>query len=291
MLEMIKMLSGSFDYAAEITKYCDEVRVTPTGCVIGVVYGKRRGGGTAVMTHVDKPCFVSSGIGHDGMIDTFAVGDIKAESVNFAEAVSEKGVKGIFTCEKSSVKVDTFYGVTDAKKRVDVGDRFYPIRPVKRFRGNKASGFGLSVALPCAALLLAAKRLKDDQPAEDVYFCFVSEGQYDFSQYRSAAKQTAAERAVCIGALDKSLCGEDKAYVRTCDRRFSPDSELTRAITDHGATPIALADGTCAASAVQLDGIPSAQLDIAVKYKGTLSETADVTSANAVSDVLIKLLK
>lgn len=291
MLEMIKMLSGGFDCAAELAKYCDEVKVTPAGCVVGTVYGKVRGGGTAVMTHADKPCFVASGIGPDGRVDTFAAGGIKAESVNFAEAVSEKGIRGIFVCEKSAVKVDVGCGEKDAKKRVSVGERFYPVRPVKRFRGNKASGFGLSTALPCAALILAAKNFRGDVPAEDVYFCLVSEGQYDFSRYREAAKYTAAERAVCIGALDAALCGEDRAYVRMCDRRFAPDSELTRALTDCGAAPVTLADGVCAASAVQLDGAPSAQLDLAVKYIGTPSETADVTAAEAVANILIKLLK
>lgn len=286
MLEILSGLDMQSVAGRWLSDVCSEVRSFPDGTVAGVIRGGSSEMPLAVVSHYDRPRFRIASAPDGGWVKLAPVGEVKAETYMNCTVVSASGVKGFIG--RCGDGVAAYVGDLE-EGALGIGDTLYVyVDPTVLADGTVCSPF-CSCAVPAYALASAARRLAGDAPERDVYFILTAEGQYDFKQYFRAVSECGAAYAVCVGAVDESSAGGGGAWARLCDRSFSSDGELSALLTAAGAAPLVLSEGSCAASTVQRNGIPAAQLDVPVRLLGTARECVKLSDVGDVTEVLVKL--
>lgn len=286
MLEILSGLDMQSVAYGWIADACDDVKSFPDGTVRGVIRGGSSEMPLAVVSHYDRPRFRLASDFEGGWVKLAPVGEVRAQTYMNCAVVSASGVKGFIG--KHGDDAAAYVGDVE-EGRLRIGETLYVyVEPAVLADGTVCSPF-CSCAAPAYALASAARRLAEDAPERDVYFILTAEGQYDFKQYFSAVSECGAAYAVCVGSVDEKETGGGGAFARLCDRSFSSDGELSALLTAAGATPLVLSEGSCAASGVQRNGIPAAQLDVPVRLLGTARECVRTEDVGAVADVIVKL--
>lgn len=251
-----------------------------------------------IATHTDKPYLVCTSINGNGTAKASLIGETSAKSSAFSYAVSDKGVSAAVTASGSDDEpcFELDFGAGDKEEAegiVSVGDVFRAEGSVKRFAGCTVSAPYLSVSAPTASLMRLCELLRENPPSCKVYVAFIKEGQFALGGYAPAASTLNVTHAVCVGAVDSSSatgvklgCG---ASVRLSDRSFGSDKPLSDSLIKEGAVPAVLTKGACAAAKTQGIGVPSAQLDIPVKYINTHTEIVDVNDVSGAADILLSI--
>ena len=281
MNETIENVSSVGYLTSRLEDLCDSVKLEKNGNIIGLVKGERGSSPLLVATHRDLPHFICTAV-EDEKVFLVHVGNFKCDKWENCDIVSENGVKAaIGDCE------DKLYAtLKDKEAKVTAGELFFPDARLA-FENGIFTVYGISAYAPAAALLLAAQKVSDHRPTRDVYFAFTAEGQYSYKLYADAAKKCGAAEAVCIGAIDSSE--SEAVAVRLCDRSFSSDKALSDRLISHGAAPVAIREGRCAAGTVQTWGVPTAELDVPVKDIGALNESVKENDIRAMADILVRL--
>ncbi len=278
MLELIKNLASAEYLASRLGQVCDSVARKKNGNIIGHIKGTSDKAPLMLATHTDLPHFLCMSV--DGeKVSLQYVGNFKGDKWENCNVVSECGAKGVISEEDD--KITATVDVTSDK--VSVGDVFFvDSSPITEY--DSILLHGISTLAPVASLLLTAEKIWSIRPARDVYFAFTAEGQYGYKLYADDARKCDAAEVICIGAVDEEV--SETVAVRLCDRSFSSDKALSDTLVSCGAAPMALRESRCAASTVQLWGIPSAQLDLPVKDIGTIKESLKEPSIHELVRIL-----
>lgn len=280
MLETIKNLTSTEYIISRLTKVCDSVDFEKNGTVIAYIRSSDHTSPLMLATHIDLPHFICMGKDND-RFSLHYVGNIGKCELDECPAVSESGVKCTVSTDDSKV-------AATSDEPLAIGELVYVDTPVAEEDG-RICRHGISALAPAAALLLTAEKLSASRPTRDVYFAFTAEGQHSYKLYADAARRCGAAEAVCIGAIDES--SSENVSVRICDRSFSSDKRLSDKLVASGATPVLLREGRCAASTVQLHGIPTCELDIPVKDAGAAKESVKECHINALAEILTDFIK
>ncbi|MBR5447213.1 MAG: hypothetical protein IKV40_02185 [Clostridia bacterium] len=273
MIETIKNLTSPEYLVSRLEKCCDSVTREKNGNVIGYVRGTDSTSPLMIATHYDLPHFICTGVENE-KVSLVYVGNFKPESTKDLNIISENGACAVI--DESEDKFTATVG--QGTESINIGDRFY----VKDFPSPDT--FGISALAPDLSLLLTVEKLSASRPCRDVYFAFTAEGQYGFKLYSAAAKKCRATEALCVGVIDAEA--SPGVSVRLCDRSFSSDKALSDRLISCGGAPVSIREGKCAASTVQLWGIPSAQLDLPVHDLGKLTESVKEDVISMTSDIL-----
>lgn len=280
MLETIRNISDPECLTARLSNVCDSVSLEKNGNIIAFIKGTSHQAPLMIATHTDLPHFLSMST-EDEKVFLQYVGNFKGDKWENCCIVSEKGIKATISQDEEKL-----YAIIDGENgEASPGDIFYELSSPEYTDGNITT-YGISSAAPAAALLLTAEKVSAHRPLRDVYFAFTAEGRYGYKLYSSAVRKCGAAEVVCIGAVNATA--SENVAVRLCDRSFSSDKTLSDKLVSCGAAPMVLREGRCAASAVQLWGIPSAQLDIPVKDVGTSTESANEINIRTAADILAK---
>ncbi|MBQ6788944.1 MAG: hypothetical protein IJO81_02015 [Clostridia bacterium] len=278
MNETIENVSSVGYLTSRLEDVCDSVKLEKNGNIIGLVKGERDSSPLLIATHRDVPHFICTAVEGEKVF-LVHVGNFKCDKWENCDIVSENGVKATIGDSE-----DKLYGtLKDNEAKVSVGELFFPDARLA-YENGIFTVYGISAYAPAAALLLAAQKMSAHRPTRDVYFAFTAEGQYSYKLYADAAKKCGVSEAVCIGSVDSKE--SETVAVRLCDRSFSSDKVLSDMLISHGATPIAIREGRCAAGTVQVWGIPTAELDVPVREAGSLNESVKECDICAMADII-----
>lgn len=296
-----------------ITPYVDEVRTDGFGNLLAVRKGKEGGRRVLLSAHMDTPGAIALNVSDKGLIYLAPVGGLKVHHAVGQRVVWGSGAAGVLQYEHvdepkelSFKKLFCDIGAAskeEALERVALGDMCTLAGPVDAW-GDLIVGPGLDNRLGCAVLLEVAEHLGDT--ANTVIFAFTAQG--EVAPRGAAVAAFGAEPDLAI-LVDSAPSG-DQPGVRQVATRLGggPALRLKDAgfVAHHGlAERIAAAaeaegiplqrcvspTGSEGWTVVRVGpGVPTAVIDLPVRYPGTGAEMADLRDAQAAADLLVKLL-
>jgi len=298
---------------ARVAPFVDEVRTDGFGNLLAVRKGKEGGRRVLLAAHMDTPGAIALNVSEKGLIYLAPVGGLKAHQVVGQRVVWGSGAVGVLQYEHadepkelSFKKVFCDIGASSkdqALERVRLGDMCTLAGQVE-FWGDLAVGPGLDNRLGCAVLLEVAERLKDSP--HTVLFAFTSQGEVAPRGASVAAFGAEPDLAVLV---DSALSGDQPGArqvatrlgggpaLRLKDSGFVAHhllSEKLFAVAGAEAIPLQRcvsptgSEGWTVHSAGP--GVPTAVIDIPVRYQGTGGEMADIRDAEGAADLLLRLL-
>lgn len=298
---------------AQIAPYVDEVRADRFGNLLAVRNGAPGGRRVLISAHMDTPGAIALNVSDKGLIYLAPVGGLKPHHLVGKRVVWGSGAVGVLQAEHGEEPKDLTFkklfcdiGATsreEALERVPLGDMCTLAGPVEAW-DDLLVGPNLDNRLGCAVLLEVAAHLKET--AHTVIFAFTSQG--EVAPRGAAVAAFGAEPDVAV-VVDSALSG-DQPGVRQLTTRLGggPSLRLKDSVyvAHHGlAEEIAAvaaaaliplqravsptdSEGRVVASAGA--GVPTAVVDIPVRYQGTGAEMASLRDAHGAADLLLKLL-
>lgn len=168
--------------AEEIAPYVDSLRTDAMGNLIaykaGVGENKKK---VMFAAHTDEIGFIVTYIEENGFIRFNTLGGINFTSAAFTHVVFENGVRGVLVPETGSGEMRQEKFVVDigaknrkdAERRIKIGDTFAVVSDVVKLAGTRVAGRPMDDRIGAVVMIEAAKRLKDVEVKNDIYFCFV----------------------------------------------------------------------------------------------------------------------
>ncbi len=162
--------------AEEIAPYVDSLRTDAMGNLIAFKEGKGENKKKVMFAaHTDEIGFIVTFIEENGYIRFNTLGGINFTSAAFTHVVFESGLRGILVPDANGGHVVDI-GVKnrkEAERRVKIGDTFAVVSDVVKLAGTRVAGRPMDDRIGAVIMIEAAKRLKDVDVKNDIYFCFV----------------------------------------------------------------------------------------------------------------------
>lgn len=244
-----------------IAPYCDSSYIDALGNLIAVKRGSAENPKKIMLcAHMDEIGFIVNFIEDNGFIRVAPVGGINWVACAFGEVISENGTHGVLV-PNSGTKAqdfapDLFYidigadSAKNAEKKVKIGDTFVLKSNISRLAGQRVVGRPLDDRVGCAVVIEIAKRIAEENVADDIYYVF-----------------SVQEEVGCRGS-------------KTAAFEVAPDYSLTFDVTGTGDTagskPMAVKLGGGAAIKIK-DMSVICDVDIVEKL-GTLSKEKNIKS-------------
>lgn len=298
---------------AQIAPFVSEVRTDGFGNLLAVRKGKEGGRRVLLAAHMDTPGAIALNVSDKGLIYLAPVGGLKVHCAVGKRVVWGSGAAGVLQYEHvddpkelSFKKLFCDIGARskeEALERVPLGDMCTLAGTVEAW-GDLLVGPGLDNRLGCAVLLEVAERLGDTP--HTVVFAFTSQGEVAPRGASVAAFGAEPDLAILV---DSAVSG-DQPGVRQLTTRLGGGPALRlkdsgfvahrglaeRIAAAAGAAGIGLqrcvsptgSEGWTVASVGP--GVPTAVIDIPVRYPGTGAEMADIRDARGAVELLLGLL-
>lgn len=296
---------------AMITPFVDEVRSDRFGNLLAVRKGSERGRRVLLSAHMDTPGAIALNVSDKGLIYLAPVGGLTAHHLVGKRVVWGSGATGVLQCEHGDgeptfKKLFCDIGATakeSALEQVALGD-ICTLAGEVEVRGDLAVGPGLDNRLGCAVLLEVAEHLGTCE--HTVLFAFTAQG--EVAPRGAAVAAFGAEPDLAL-LVDSSLSG-DQPGVRQVKTRLGGGPALRLKddgyVAHHGLAEQIAAVAEAESIPLQLSvsptgsegravtavgpGVPTAVIDIPVRYQGTGAEMANIRDAHGAADLLLKLL-
>ncbi|BAD40066.1 M42 family metallopeptidase [Symbiobacterium thermophilum] len=298
---------------AQIAPFVDEVRTDGFGNLLAVRKGREGGRRVLLSAHMDTPGAIALNVTDKGLIYLAPVGGLKVHHAVGQRVVWGSGALGVLQYEHVEEPKDLSFrklfcdiGAAtkeEALERVSLGDMCTLAGTVEAW-GDLVVGPGLDNRLGCAVLLEVAERLGSGP--HTVIFAFTAQG--EVAPRGAAVAAFGAEPDVAV-LVDSAVSG-DQPGVRQVATRLGGGPALrlkdSGFMAHHGlAAQIAAA---AEAGGIPLQrcvsptgsegwtvtpvgpGVPTAVIDIPVRYPGTGGEMADLRDARAAAELLLHFL-
>ncbi|WP_374713294.1 M42 family metallopeptidase [Symbiobacterium terraclitae] len=296
---------------AMITSYVDEVRSDRFGNLLAVRKGREGGRRVLLSAHMDTPGAIALNVSEKGLIYLAPVGGLKAQHLVGRRVEWGSGATGVLQCEHGDGEVSfkkLFCDIGAASKeealaKVALGDICTLAGPVEAW-GDRLVGPNLDNRLGCAVLLEVAEHLRECP--HTVVFAFTSQG--EVAPRGAAVAAFGAEPDLAL-LVDSALSGDQPGVRQVASRLGGGPSlrlkdsgyvahhglaERIAAVAEAGAIPLQRAvsptDSEGRAVVSVGPGVPTAVIDIPVRYQGTGAEMANIRDAHGAADLLLKLL-
>jgi len=298
-----------------IRSFVDEVRTDPFGNLIAVRRGAPGSRRVMLAAHMDTAGALAVEATPEGMIRLAPVGDWKAVHLIGQRVVWENGTVGVIQCEPGTDPKDLDFrklwcdigaGSRDeALERVSLGEMCTLAAGLQAMGDGIVVGAGLDNRAGCAVLLEVAERL-GPVPCE-VIFAFTCQGSVGARGGGPAAYGVRPDAALVVDTAPAAP-GGSKAQVRLGqgpalrlkDGAFMAHFELSqrvRQVAEEAGLPLQTEispdrnHGDARAIAAAAGGVPTAVLDLPVRYLGTAGEMAHWKDLTALADLLRKVLQ
>jgi len=296
---------------AMVTPFVDEVRSDRFGNLLAVRRGAAGGRRVLLSAHMDTPGAIALNVSEKGLIYLAPVGGLKANHLVGKRVLWGSGATGVLQSEHGDGEI-TFkklfcdIGATskeEALERVALGDICTLSGEVEAW-GDLLVGPGLDNRLGCAVLLEVAEHLGTSE--HTVLFAFTGQG--EVAPRGAAVAAFGAEPDLAL-LVDSALSGDQPGVrqvttrlgggpaLRLKDAGFVAHQGLAEhiaAVAEAEAIPLQRAvSPTDSEGRVVVPvgpGVPTAVIDIPVRYQGTGAEMANLRDAHGAADLLLKLL-
>lgn len=198
--------------AEEIAPYVDSMRTDAMGNLIaykaGTAENKKK---LMYAAHIDEIGFIVSYIEENGYLRFHPIGGINLTSAAFTHVVFENGLRGVLVPEGGEMRAEKFVvdigakNRKDAERRVKIGDTFAVVSDVVKLANNRVAGRPMDDRIGAVILIEAAKRLKDTEVANDIYFVFTVQEEVGCRGAKTAAYSVMPDVGI---ALDVTRTGD-----------------------------------------------------------------------------------
>lgn len=296
-----------------ITPFVDEVRRDRFGNLLAIRSGKEGGRRVMLSAHMDVPGAIALNVSEKGLIYLAPVGGMKAHQVVGQRVIWGSGAVGVLQSEYieeprelefKRLFCDIGADSKDAAlEQVALGDMCTLVGEVDRI-GELLVGPGLDNRMGCAVLVEVAEHLAESD--HTVIFAFTSQGEVAARGAAVAAFGAEPDAALLV---DSALSGDQPRAPRLATRLGGGPAlrlkdagymahhalaERVKALAEAESIPLQIAisptgsEGQIVTSAGT--GIPTAVIDIPVRYQGTASEMAHRRDLYGAADLLLKVL-
>ena len=303
--------------AEAITPFVDEVRTDRFGNLIATRRGGVGGRRIMVSAHMDSIGAIAMNVTEKGLILLEPVGGLKAWHAIGQRVVWGSGVVGVLqhdsvddAKEVAFKKLWCDIGATskaEALENVRLGDICTLVGELQQMGDDLLTGPGLDNRAGCAVLLEVAQHL--ESTPHEVVFVFPSQGKIGPRGAGTAAYGVDPDLAVVVdvcatgdtprasrvevklggGPALKLKDGNYMAHQRLSDmvRQIAEEQSIPLQ-TEIIASPSGYTDAQVVSVAGQ--GIPTAVLNIPLRYRGTAAEMVNVRDMHGAADLVLKLL-
>lgn len=295
----------------------DEVKRDRAGNFVGLVRGA--GGDKKkimLQTHMDGAGFVATGIEENGLVRFGPTGNFSLKSAAYTEATTENGVRGIITPDGGSsanltddcLSYALDVGAADkesAERLVKAGDFISPVPHMTELGdGEKNSrlfcGYPLDGRAGAAVLIKCAEALMKNRPENDVYIVLSVEGHNNYRMAGTAAANIRPDEALAIDYNEEAKPGDGVSVV-VQRKYFVADQVLTEELRNlaekeeikHNISVSASGDAPGRLIQAEGEGTPTAELDLPVSRRRTVSETiaeSDMLAAARLAELFCRRL-
>lgn len=296
-----------------IAPFVDEAKVDRFGNLIATKRGA--GGGKRLMltAHMDSPGAIALNVGEKGLIYLGAVGPMKAHHALGQRVVWGSGATGVIQHESAEEAKEIDFkrlfcdiGATsraEALENVALGDICTLVADFQQM-DDLVVAPALDARAGCAVLLEVAEHLAETE--HEVAFVFTSQGHLGPRGAGPAAYGVAPDLAVVV---DTTPAGDLPHAPRTAPSLGSGPAvrlkagnfmahqgltDLVQAVAGEHAIPlqVTVTAGNTEAQLVATagSGVPTAVVDLPIRYAGTAAEMVNLRDLYGAADLLLKLL-
>jgi len=299
-----------------IAPYVDEVRSDPFGNLLAAKRGTPGGARVMVSAHMDTIGAIALNVSDAGLIHVGPVGGFKVQHAIGQRVVWGSGVVGVLQHQPVEGPKDLDFGKLwcdigatsreEALENVRLGDMCVMVGELQQM-GDYLTGPGLGNRAGCAVLLQVAEHLVHRQ--HEVVFAFTCQGEVgprgsgaaayginpdlalivDMAPAGDIPKGPKVEVKLGRGPALKLKDGNYMAHAGLADqvRRVASDFAISLQ-TEISVQPGGLTDAQVIGMAGQ--GVPTAAIDVPVRYRGTGAEMISTADLHGAADLLLKLL-
>lgn len=296
-----------------ITPFVDEVKQDRFGNLLAIKKGQGGGRRVLLTAHMDTAGALALNVSEKGLIYLAPVGGFKAHYAVGQRVVWGSGVVGVLQCEhaEEAKEIDMKrlfcdIGATSKEEALDnvaLGDMCTFVADAQVMEDLIVAP-GLDNRAGCAVLLEVAEHLAGTE--HEVVFAFTSQGEVAPRGGGVAAYGTEPDIAFVV---DTTLSGDIPRAPKVATRLGGGPAlklkdagymahhgvaSLVQGVAEEQAIPVQLeiASGVSEAQVVSLagQGVPTAVIDIPVRYRGTAGEMVNLRDLHGAADLLLKLL-
>lgn len=296
-----------------IAPYVDEVRYDRYGNLLAIKRGGPGGRRILLTAHMDTAGAVALNVSDRGLIYLAPVGGLKAHNAIGQRVVWGSGVVGVLQSEyaEDAKEVDfkrLFCDIGAASKEevfenLRLGD-ICTLVADPMIMDELVASPGLDNRAGCAVLIEVAEHL--EETPHEVIFAFTAQGESTPRGAGAAAFTTDPDVAL---VLDSTLSGDSPRVPRVATKLGGGPAlklkdggyvahqglaGLIQEVAEGEAIPlqIEIAGGNSEAQVVTMagQGVPTAVIDIPVRYRGTAAEMVNLRDLHGAADLLLKLL-
>lgn len=298
-----------------IAPFADEVRTDRFGNLLAVRRGSGQGLRVMLSAHMDTIGAIATEANEQGLIRVAPVGGLRTQNAMGQRVVWGGGVVGVLQHEPvADVKEIEFKRIwcdigassrAEALENVALGDICTLVGDLQAM-GDLVAGPGLDNRAGCAVLLQVAEYLEGSE--HDLLFAFTCQGQVGPRGSGVAAYGLSPDLAITVDLTPAEVPGGPQRGVnlgggpalKLKDGGFMahlPLAELVQQTAADFSIPLQIEigsspDGQHDAQTIAQSGqgVPTAVIDIPVRYGGTAVEAVNVRDLHGAADLLLKLL-
>jgi putative aminopeptidase FrvX len=297
-----------------IAPFVDQMRRDRYGNLLAVKRGGPGGRRIMLTAHMDTAGAVALNVSDRGLVYLSPVGGLQAHNAIGQRVVWGSGAVGILQCEHAEdakeIDFKKLFCDIGAASRQEVLEQI-SLGDICTFSADAlvlddlVVAPGLDNRAGCAVLVEVAEHL--DQTPHEVIFAFTAQGESTPRGAGVAAFSTEPDLALVV---DAALAGDIPRVPRAAPRlgggpalklkdggyvAHQALADFVQAVAEEQAIPlqIEISAGTSEAQVVTLSGqgVPTAVIDIPIRYHGTAAEMVNLRDLHGAADLLLKLLE
>lgn len=306
----------------KLKRYCHDARVTKAGCVLGTIPSKNAQAPTIMIeAHLDRIGLIVSGVDENGFVSFKTLGGVDERILPACEVCipGRKDVFGIIGAkpphlmakaeEKEGLKVedmliDTGLGA-DAAKLISVGDPIMLNGGFCELMNDRISAPALDNRLSMAAVFAVLEHLKGKELPYNICIAFASGEEQGLQGAYTIVNQCQPDLAIIVDVTygeTPDACGSDTfplgsgvAICRGPNVHYEITKQIIKLAKEKGLpceTEVAPSSTGTNAWAIQTSGrgVPCVVLSIPLRYMHTTVETADLSDAECVRDLICEMI-
>lgn len=306
----------------KLKKYCPDAKVTKANCVLGTIPSKNSDAPTVLIeAHLDRIGLIVSGVDENGFVSFKTLGGVDERILPACEVIilGKKEIFGIIGAkpphlmakaeEKEGLNVedmliDTGLGA-DAPELISVGDPIMLDGDFGELLNDRISSPALDNRLSMAAVFAVLEQLKEKELPYNICIAFASGEEQGLQGAYTITGQCQPDLAIVVDVTygetpdadgsDTFPPGSGVAICRGPNVHYEMTKKVMKIAKEKGIPyEIEVAPRSTGTNAWALQtsgsGVPCVVLSIPLRYMHTTVETAELTDAECVCDLICEII-